>query len=111
MVFVVVGGIITFTIKNTRCYVLFGFCIAPLVGLIGIHTISLDHRWSLVGCAFLQFIIGGPVIMCWILLNANVSGSSKRTIANGIWFLLVILSVPIFFTPIKHQSTTVELLV
>ncbi|CCG23202.1 Dal7 allantoate permease [Candida orthopsilosis Co 90-125] len=116
VVFVVVGGIVSFTIKNTRCYVLFAFCIAPLVGLIGIHTISLDHRWSLVGCAFLQFIIGGPVIMCWILLNANVSGSSKRTIANGIWFLLYaagnIIGANIFYTnqAPKYRSGVIGLI-
>ena len=42
------------------------------------------------------------MIMCWILLNANVSGSSKRTIANGIWFLLYaagnIIGANIFYT-------------
>ncbi|KAG5420573.1 hypothetical protein I9W82_002454 [Candida metapsilosis] len=116
VVLVVVGGIIAFTIKNTRCYVLFAFCIAPLGGLIGIHTISLDHRWSLVGCAFLQFIIGGPVIMCWILLNANVSGSSKRTISNGIWFLLYaagnIIGANIFYTKEapKYKSGVIGLI-
>lgn len=26
--------------------------------------------------------------MCWILLNANISGSSKKTTANGLWFIM-----------------------
>ncbi|EDK45300.1 conserved hypothetical protein [Lodderomyces elongisporus NRRL YB-4239] len=88
LVMVVLGGIVAFAIKNTRCIVLFVFCIAPLGGLIGLHVIPLSNKWSLVGCAWLQFIIGGPFIMSWILLNANVSGSTKRTIANGFWFTL-----------------------
>ncbi|CAK9436933.1 uncharacterized protein LODBEIA_P14430 [Lodderomyces beijingensis] len=87
LVIVVLGGIVAFTVRNTRCIVLFMFCIAPLGGLIGLLVYSLEHRWNLVACAWLQFIIGGPVIMSWVLLNANVSGSSKRTIANGLWFL------------------------
>lgn len=88
LVFVLVGGIIALKVKNTRCIVLFVFCIAPLGGLIGIQTIPLERRWDLVGCSFLQYIIGGPIIMCWTLLNANVSGSPKKTAANGLWFLM-----------------------
>ncbi|KAK6457221.1 allantoate permease [Scheffersomyces xylosifermentans] len=101
LVVVATAGFVIFNIRNSRCYVLFGICIPPLAGLIGIHTISLDHKWALVGCTFLQFIVGGPVILCWILLNANVSGSSKKTIANGIWFVFYatgnIVGANIFF--------------
>ncbi|EMG49942.1 hypothetical protein SBY92_001136 [Candida maltosa Xu316] len=86
LVVVLAAGVIVFKVKNTRCLMMFLICIPPLAGLIGIHVISLQHRWALVGCSFLQYIIGGPVILCWILLNANISGSSKKTIANGIWF-------------------------
>ncbi|EEQ41880.1 hypothetical protein MEW_01344 [Candida albicans P60002] len=101
LVVVVAAGIVVFTVKNMRCIVLFVICIPPLAGLIGLHVIPLTHRWALVGCSFLQFIIGGPVILCWILLNANVSGSSKKTIANGIWFVMYaagnIISPNIFY--------------
>ncbi|CCG23203.1 hypothetical protein CORT_0D03620 [Candida orthopsilosis Co 90-125] len=88
LVLLILGGIISFTVKNTRCYVLFALCIGPLGGLIGLYTIPLERKWSLVGCSFMQYVVGGPIIMCWILLNANVSGSSKKTTANGLWFVM-----------------------
>ena len=51
----------------------------------------------------------GPVILCWILSNANVSGSSK-TIANGIWFVMYaagnIISPNIFYAR-EAQNTVV----
>ncbi|KAK6197491.1 allantoate permease [Scheffersomyces amazonensis] len=101
LVVVAAAGFVIFNVKNSRCIVLFCICIPPLAGLVGIHTISMEHKWALVGCTFLQFIIGGPVILCWILLNANVSGFSKKTISNGIWFTLYatgnIIGANIFF--------------
>ncbi|CAI5759036.1 unnamed protein product [Candida verbasci] len=83
---VIAGGIIAFKFKNTRLYVMFVFCIPPLAGLISIHVLPLERRWELVVATFFQYMIGGPIIMCWVLSNANISGSTKKTIANGFWF-------------------------
>lgn len=88
LVVVITGGAIAFFVKNTRCYVLFGFCIPPLGGIVGLHLIPLENKWGLVGCTFVQFIVGGPVIMSWVLLNANVSGATKKTVSSGLWFML-----------------------
>ncbi len=60
--------------KNMRCIVLFVICIPSLAGLIGLHVIPLTHRWVLVGCSFLQFIIGVQLSCKLDSLNANVSG-------------------------------------
>ncbi len=81
------AGIVAVLVKNTRCIIFCLLCIPSLAGLIGIATISLDHKWALVGCAWLQYLIGGPVILCWIFLTANVAGSTKKTITNGFWFM------------------------
>ncbi|KAK6465468.1 allantoate permease [Scheffersomyces coipomensis] len=117
LVVVAVSGFIIFNVKNSRCIVLFCICIIPLAGLIGIHVIDLHHKWALVGCTFLQFIVGGPVILSWILLNANVSGFSKKTISNGIWFALYasgnIVGANIFFAKQapKYNSGMIGLIV
>ncbi|CAK7898101.1 allantoate permease [[Candida] anglica] len=85
-VLVFAAGVAAIYIKNTRTIFLALLCVPGLAGLIGIHVISLEHRWALVGCTWLQFIIGGPVIFSWICLNANVAGHSKKAIATGLWF-------------------------
>ncbi|ABN66178.2 allantoate permease [Scheffersomyces stipitis CBS 6054] len=116
LVVVAATGFAVFSFKNTRTVALFLICIPPLGGLIGIHVISLEHKWSLVGCTWLQFIIGGPVILCWILLNANVSGSSKKTIANGLWFAFYasgnIIGANVFYTyeAPKYRSGMIALM-
>lgn len=81
-----VSGVIAVLVKNSRCIIFCLLCIPSLAGLIGIALIPLEKKWSLVGCAWLQYLIGGPVILCWIFLNANVAGSTKKTITNGLWF-------------------------
>lgn len=80
------AGIIAVLVKNTRCIIFVLLCIPSLAGLIGIATIPLEHKWALVGCAWLQYLIGGPVILCWIFLTANVAGATKKTITTGLWF-------------------------
>lgn len=80
------AGFAAILIKNSRAVIMVLLCIPPLAGLIGISTIPLVHRWSLVGCTWLQYMIGGPVIFSWIFLNANVAGHSKKAISTGIWF-------------------------
>ncbi|SCV04668.1 LAMI_0H17964g1_1 [Lachancea mirantina] len=82
------GMIALFTKRNVRTILLFVLCIPTLAGLIGIHVIPLSHKWALVGCCWLLYIIGGPVIMCWILMNVTVAGSSKLSTAKIMWFLM-----------------------
>lgn len=74
--------------KNTRCLILAVICLPPLGGLLGIRLTPLSQRWSLVGCTWLQYIIGAPVILSWNLLTTNIAGHTKRSTANGLWFLL-----------------------
>ncbi|SCU89552.1 LAME_0E04214g1_1 [Lachancea meyersii CBS 8951] len=89
LVCVFAAGVIALcTKKNVRTILLFVLCIPTLAGLIGIHLIPLKHKWALVGCCWLLYIIGGPVIMCWILLNVTVAGSSKISTAKIMWFLM-----------------------
>ncbi|KAH7378235.1 major facilitator superfamily domain-containing protein [Pyrenochaeta sp. MPI-SDFR-AT-0127] len=73
--------------KNTRCLILAFICLPPLAGLLGIRFTPLSQRWSLVGCTWLQYIIGAPVILSWNLLTTNIAGHTKRSTANGLWFL------------------------
>ncbi|KAF2019797.1 allantoin permease [Aaosphaeria arxii CBS 175.79] len=73
--------------KDSRCIILALICLPPLGGLIGIRLTSLDHRWSLVGCTWLQYLIGAPVILSWNLLTTNIAGHTKRSTANGLWFV------------------------
>lgn len=79
-------GVAAIYLKDTRIIFLVLLCIPGLSGLIGIHIIPLRYKWALVGCTWLQFIIGGPVIFSWMCLNANIAGHSKKTITTGIWF-------------------------
>ncbi|KAG0683836.1 hypothetical protein C6P40_005289 [Pichia californica] len=101
------AGIIAVLVKNTRCIIFCLLCIPSLCGLIGIATIPLEHKWALVGCAWLQYLIGGPVILSWIFLNANVAGSTKRTLSNGLWFTFYaagnIIGANIFYTKQKPR--------
>lgn len=73
--------------KNTRCLLLALICLPPLGGLLGIRLTPLDKRWTLVGCTWLQYLIGGPVILSWNLLTTNIAGHTKRSTANGLWFV------------------------
>ncbi|GAV52015.1 hypothetical protein ZYGR_0AF04870 [Zygosaccharomyces rouxii] len=82
------GMVAVSTKKNIRTILLFLLCIPTLAGLIGIHLISLDKKWALVGCSWLLYIVGGPVIMCWILINVTIAGSSKISTVKMMWFLL-----------------------
>lgn len=82
------GLIAISTKKNIRVILLFLLCIPTLAGLIGIHLIPLEHKWALVGMTWLLYIIGGPVIMCWVLMNATIAGSSKHSTCKIMWFLM-----------------------
>lgn len=74
--------------KDTRCLILAFICLPPLGGLLGIRLTPLSQRWSLVGCTWLQYIVGAPVVVSWNLLTTNIAGHTKRSTSNGLWFLL-----------------------
>jgi MFS family permease len=73
--------------KNTRCLILAIICLPPLGGLLGIRLTPLSERWTLVGCTWLQYLVGAPVILSWNLLTTNIAGHTKRSTANGLWFV------------------------
>jgi predicted MFS family arabinose efflux permease len=73
--------------KDSRCIILALICLPPLGGLLGIRLTPLSHKWSLVGCTWLQFLVGAPVILSWNLLTTNIAGHTKRSTANGLWFV------------------------
>lgn len=83
---VATAGFIAIFVKNMRCIIFVLLCVPGTAGLIGIHVIPLHHKWPLVGCTWLLFIIGGPVILSWILINANIAGATKKTFTLGCWF-------------------------
>ncbi|KAJ6145352.1 hypothetical protein N7470_009247 [Penicillium chermesinum] len=87
-VIVPICGLVATYVPNSRCIVLAVVSLIPFAGLLGIRFTSLDHRWTLVGCTWLQYIIGAPVIVSWNLLSTNVAGHTKRAFANGLWFTL-----------------------
>ncbi|KAJ5430631.1 Major facilitator superfamily domain general substrate transporter [Penicillium cf. griseofulvum] len=104
-VVVPICGIIATYVKDSRCIVLAVVCLIPFAGLLGIRFTSLDRPWTLVGCTWLQYIIGAPVIISWNLLATNVAGHTKRAVANGLWFSLYaagnVAGANIFFA---HES-------
>ncbi|KAE8151023.1 major facilitator superfamily domain-containing protein [Aspergillus avenaceus] len=85
-VIVPICGLVSTYVRDSRCIVLAVVCLIPFGGLLGIRFTDLNHRWTLVGCTWLQYIIGAPVIISWNLLSTNVAGHTKRSIANGLWF-------------------------
>ncbi|KAM9931316.1 hypothetical protein OXX80_009028, partial [Metschnikowia pulcherrima] len=102
-------GILALKVPNIRCVIFCGLCVPGLAGLIGIHLIE-DNRWASVGCTWLQYIIGGPVILCWIFMNANIAGSTKKTVTTGLWFMIYaagnIIGANIFFAEEKPKYTS-----
>jgi predicted MFS family arabinose efflux permease len=87
LVLVPICGLAAGYFKDTRCIILALICLPPLGGLLGIRLTSLSHRWSLVGCTWLQYLVGAPVILSWNLLTTNIAGHTKRSTANGLWFV------------------------
>ncbi|KAF2725261.1 MFS general substrate transporter [Polychaeton citri CBS 116435] len=85
-ILVPVCGLAATYVKDIRCLLIILVCLPPFGGLLGIRFTDLEHRWTLVGCSWLQFIIGAPVILSWNILTTNIAGHTKRSIANGLWF-------------------------
>ncbi|KAL4871245.1 hypothetical protein BDV12DRAFT_206806 [Aspergillus spectabilis] len=87
-IIVPICGLISTYVRDSRCIVLAVVCLIPFGGLLGIRFTDITHRWTLVGCTWLQYLVGAPVIISWNLLSTNVAGHTKRSIANGLWFTL-----------------------
>lgn len=81
-------GLVSTYIRDSRCIVLAVVCLIPFGGLLGIRFTDIQHRWTLVGCTWLQYIVGAPVIVSWNILSTNVAGHTKRSLSNGLWFVL-----------------------
>jgi hypothetical protein len=112
-VVVPICGLVATYVRDSRCLVLAAVCLIPFGGLLGIRFTSLDHRWALVGCTWLQYIIGAPIIVSWNLLATNVAGHTKRSMANGMWFTMFaaghVAGAKIFFAreaPRYHSAVT-----
>jgi hypothetical protein len=58
-----------------------------MAGLIGLLTIDIKHRYALVGCCWLQNVLGAPIILGWTLPGVNTSGHTKRTTVIGLFFV------------------------
>jgi hypothetical protein len=83
----VLGGLITSKVPNTIIFVLIIGLLPSLGGMIGIATISTKHKWALVACTWILGFSGLSNILSWSLVAANVAGHTKRTTANGVWFV------------------------
>ena len=81
-----VCGLIATYVKDVRCLTILVVSLISLGGLLGIRLTSLDHRWSLVGCSWLQGILGAPIILTWNILATDIAGHTKRSVTNGLWF-------------------------
>jgi hypothetical protein len=64
--------------------------IPGIAGLAGLMTISLKHRYALVGCTWLQNVLGAPIILSWTLPAVNVAGHTKRSTVLGLYFVYVL---------------------
>lgn len=83
----ILAGLFTAYVPNTLCVtIIFGF-IPAFAGMIGIGTISVDHKWALLICTWLQGTWGSSNILSWSLVAINVAGHTKRTTANAIFFV------------------------
>ena len=84
-----------------------------MIGLIGLLTINIKHRYALVAMCWLQNVLGAPIILGWTLPGVNTAGHTKRTTVIGMFFcfycagniigphLFLATEAPRYFTAIK----------
>lgn len=91
--FIFGAGVLAVLVKEVRCLIFCLLFILGLCGLIGIATIPLKKKWALVGCTWLEALVGCSIIHAWIFLNANVAGSTKRQLLMvfGLQFELLVV--------------------
>ncbi|KAF2167326.1 hypothetical protein M409DRAFT_53930 [Zasmidium cellare ATCC 36951] len=63
-------------------------CLPGMAGLIGILTIPIEHRLALTAMAWLQNVLGAPIILCWTLPGVHTAGHTKRAAVLGIFFAM-----------------------
>lgn len=63
-------------------------CIPGIAGLIGLLTIDISHLYALVGCCWLQSVVGSPIVLNWTLPVLNVAGHTKRATVIGLYFIV-----------------------
>ena len=87
LVSTIAAGVFVSKVPNTRVLVSLVVYIPPLVGVIGIATISLEHRMALTACCWLLDVGGAALILNWSVVAANFAGHSKRTTVNALNFI------------------------
>ncbi|KAF7192194.1 putative transporter [Pseudocercospora fuligena] len=63
-------------------------CLPGMAGLIGILTIDIKHRLTLTAMAWMQNVLGSPLILIWSLPGIHTGGHTKRATAMGIFFVM-----------------------
>lgn len=58
-----------------------------MAGLIGILTISENHRYALVAMAWMQNVLGAPLVLNWTMPGLNIAGHTKRSFTIGVYFV------------------------
>lgn len=88
--FEIVGCIIFGYISSFEGWLCWSIILSSLpgmAGLIGLLTISYDNRLALTAMAWMQNVLGAPIILTWALSGVNVSGHTKRTTTIGLFFV------------------------
>ncbi|KAJ5455677.1 MFS general substrate transporter [Penicillium daleae] len=70
-----------------RCLVAVLYVCPALAGVVGIHTISRDHKVALLVCYWLTSTYTASFAMIMSLITANTGGSTKRSVVNGMFFI------------------------
>ncbi|PVH82427.1 MFS general substrate transporter [Cadophora sp. DSE1049] len=76
------------TYKNTLGLTIILGCIPGIAGLVGLLKIPIAHRYALVGCCWLQNVLGSPIVLNWTLPAVNVAGHTKRSTVLGLYFVV-----------------------
>lgn len=63
-------------------------CLPGIAGLIGILTIPIEHRLALTAMAWLQNVLGAPIILSWTLPGVHTAGHTKRAAVLGVFFAM-----------------------
>ena len=87
LVSTVAAGIFVSRVPNTKIITSLVVYIPPVAGVIGIATISLQHRMALTACCWLLDVGGAALILNWSIVAANFAGHTKRTTVNTINFV------------------------
>lgn len=56
-------GYLTSKVPNLLCASVIGSLIPPIIGMIGIATISLKHQLALTACCWIQSFLGPAIIL------------------------------------------------